>query len=243
VLKGNIHSLKFYTEVALIFVLLVAFYVSIKRYKDYPLLKLFPYYTCALLVIFINSTFADHVNSDINLILLNQVLSYADHSFTLLELFVFTVFFQNILFSNSAKKILTSLTILFSLYFIYVTFSDKFFPHEISESSQTRAYTIEAVLLLLPCVVYFYELFSRDPTRILANEPAFWIVTGLFSFITCTLPISIMENYIRNQHIHLLLELYSLFHIFYILFFVMLMRAYKCNAQSLAANPETSHIS
>jgi hypothetical protein len=192
-------------------------------------MRFFPFYISCLLLVF-SSVYAslyfptayEFTTSKFNF------TNYADYFFILVELFVFTRFFLKIVVSKKIKATLLVLSVLFIPYFFLELYFDKYFPRSISETSQSRVYTVESLVLLLPCFVYFYELFKKPPTLDLKNEPSFWIVTGWSFFATCTLPYSLMENYLRNSHSELMTELYSVFYIFYALLFTMVIRAYLC---------------
>lgn len=114
------------------------------------------------------------------------------------------------------------------LSFLYMALVDKEFYQNISENTQSKVYTVEAVILLLLCSFYYFELFRKKPSVNLKNEPAFWISTGLLFFMACTLPFSFLDNYIAYYYPHLHRVLYPIFDVFYILLFAMLIKACLC---------------
>jgi hypothetical protein len=82
----------------------------------------------------------------------------------------------------------------------------------------------ECVFLVIPCLIYFYELFLTMNLRPLKDQPAFWVVTGILFLNACDIPLlltaKLMGNYFR--------EVYSLNYILYIVLFALLIRAFLC---------------
>src|SRR5205085_2869657 len=50
-------------------------------------------------------------------------------------------------------------------------------------------YSIGCLLVVIFSIFYFYELFRSTTSVNLKREPAFWIITGLLFFYTCSFPI------------------------------------------------------
>ena len=110
---------------------------------------------------------------------------------------------------------------------------DNHFPNGTSEITQSKVYTVEAVLLLLICLIYFFQVFRELPYIDIKNESIFWISAGLLFFVTCTLPHSILENYIFKNHSSFSFSLNAIFYIFYTLLFLMIIRAYCCHSKGM----------
>lgn len=224
----------FFTETLLVVVLVTTLIISIKKRKRHNLLRYFPLYTVCLLSVFISVyvvIYSDKIYS--YSVTTFNFINYIDYLFILVELSILIHFFLSILKNRNIRKILIFIALVFIPYYLIELFSDKYFPRSISETTQSRVYTVESLILLSPCFVYFYELFKKPPTLNLKNEPAFWIVSGWSFFATCTLPYSLLENYLRKSHSNLMTELYSVFYIFYILLFIMIIKAYSCKKESI----------
>jgi len=151
-----------------------------------------------------------------------------DHFFTLIELCIFSDFFRKLIKSAFRGKIIKILTGLFVLFFILTIIKEPLIFRDISYRTLNITYTIEAIILLIFCLLYYFELFKSPPVLVLLNEPSFWVSTGLFFFLSCTLPYSLLENYLVKNYFDLEIEFYALFYIFYSLLSVMLIRAYLC---------------
>lgn len=222
----------FFTEAILVALLILTLYVAIRYRRKHEVLKYFPFYIGGLLLVFLSIyvwlIFPDidrYIHSTFNFI------NYIDYFFILVELFILSNFFYQSISNKAIRKIMIAFTLLFIPYFFLELYNDKFFPRSISEWSKSRVYTVESLLLLIPCFIYFYELFKKPPVLDLKNEPSFWIVIGWSFFATCTLPYSLLENYLRKSYSSLMTQFYSVFFIFYILLFITIIRAYLCKRE------------
>ena len=200
-----------------------------KRHKN---LKYIPLYIGTLLLVF--------ASANAYILLLNNkyyapfflgLTNYIDYTFTYIELIIFSNFFYRLTLLPNVKKLIIILTIAFTFFFIFMLITDNYFWASVSSRTQTRVYTVEAIILLLFCLLYFIELFKKFPSENLKKESSFWVSTGLLFFLTCTLPFSFLENYVRRNLTSSWFAFYSIFYIFYILLFLMIIRAYLCKPE------------
>ena len=219
----------FFTELLLVVVILIALCIALLNRKKHRALRYFPYYFICLLAVFV-SLYVNIYSRKIYAFSLTRFNfhHYIDYFSTLVELVVFVHFFTIVIENKLFKKVSYSLVLFFTIYYLIELYLDKRFIRSISETTQARVYTIESLILLLPCFFYFYELFKKPPILNLRQEPSFWIASGLSFFVTCTLPYSLLENYLRQNYLYLMTALYSVFYIFYILLFLMIIKAYTC---------------
>ena len=96
-------------------------------------------------------------------------------------------------------------------------------------STEAILWEFQAIVLLIPCVIYFVEIF-RSTNINLIKEPSFWIITGLSFFMLSTLPVSFLFYYIVDNH-ELTYVLSSIFNLFYILLFIMITRGHLCKKE------------
>lgn len=219
---------QFYSDIILQCAVLATIVVSIKHKKKFRILKYFPIYAASFLIglIFNRLCTTNHVPN-----MLFPVSTYLDYFLTLLELMIFSHFYYQLVKSHSLKTFIILSNSLFVLFFILMGVSDKnFYSKGISESTQSIVYTVEGIILLILCLFYFYELFKKLAVVNLKNEPVFWVSTGLLFFVACTLPYSLLENYMDRYYPNFSFMLYSLFYLFYTILFIMIIRAYLCKA-------------
>ncbi len=183
-----------------------------------------PFYITILLIILIFSNFLEIKKASYLL----KYHTYLDYFFTLAELLLFSNFFYLTLNNRIIKKIIVYIVLFFSAIFLYFLFRDLLFHKKMSISIKSSLYTIEALLLTIPCFYYFVELFNTPPTLSLKNEYSFWVSTGLLFFLIGTLPFSILENQLLKIDLILTKQLYSIFFIFYDILFIMIIKAYLC---------------
>ena len=153
---------------------------------------------------------------------------YADYLFTLFEFYIFVSFFKTILESQFHRNILNSIVYCFTIIGSAILIKDIVFYGFPQKINIHLLFIIQALSLLIPCVLYYTNLFKGEPTLNLLNEPSFWIVTGLSFFMICTLPYSFFIDYLLKTDFIVYRHLFSIFHIFYILLFIMIIRAHLC---------------
>jgi hypothetical protein len=218
----------FYSRPFLDLILIVAFIISVKKKNVHNILRFFPFYISALFIVYLSLDIYLFFPIEIRRKII-RLDFLVDHLFTLFELLIFSDFFIRLIVSRQFKVFIKFLTVLFVLGYLLVTIKHPpiFFAGSPHRTINTF-YTLQAVLLIVFCIMYFIELFKKPPVLILLREPSFWITTGLFFFMSCTLPYSLLENQI-NHHFHeFAVELFSIFHIFYSLLFIMIIKAFLC---------------
>ncbi len=145
------------------------------------------------------------------------------------ELLVYFYFFSKILEGNKIKKILTGLTVLYSLILIvFITTKFGFITTRYDYITVIIGAT-EFLFLLVPCVYYFLQLFKTKSTLRLTEKPSFWIVTGIFFYCFISVPFYVIRRYLVNSYPELFGIIGATF--FYIPFIVnilFLIKAFLC---------------
>ena len=224
----------FYTEPILLITLIAALIITLKFRNGQKSLTLIPFY----IGLFIIEIFSEWLAAFVHY---HQIfnpkefdfVSYLDYLLTVIELLTFVIFFYSEIKNNRSKNVLLILTLLFCIYSLLELLLNPEFPRSVSDNTQSRVYTLEAIILLLGCTFYFIQTFRALPFTNIKREPSFWIATGLLYFFSCTLPYSLIENYLRENHYQLMLKFYSIFYLFYILLFYMIIKAYLCQRKKL----------
>jgi len=220
---------QYYSDLALMVVLIFSILLAYKNRKKFKVLRYMPIYLIWLLIDMLLNSMCLRPNS-----LLFYIIPYAqwvDYFSTLVELIIFSNFFYCLIKNYILKKGIIAINIVFAFYFIYMGVIDENTYYGVTEATQSKVYTLEAVLLLLICLTYFFQLFKELPFSNAKDEPVFWVSAGILLFMTCTLPYSVLENYISIKYHHFSFSLYSIFYIFYIFLCFMIVRAYLCKAK------------
>jgi hypothetical protein len=142
------------------------------------------------------------------------------------ELFTYYYFFLHNLQNLVIKGIIKYLLIAFVLIVItLITF--------VREPSYRRATgfigAIEFLFLLLPCITYYFELFSVKTSEDLLRRPSFWITTGIFFYSVISIPYYLIDDFLQVTKYHFRNQLTAF--MFYIPFsfnFLFLSKAFLC---------------
>ena len=148
----------------------------------------------------------------------------------LIEFGVFYKFFLNVLRMKIAKQLMTisiipflSLSIIF---FIQIT-RPEFSRNQIRSFSYTIN-VIELFLLLFPCLIFFYELFTKEASQVLVKSPSFWITTGLFFYCIVSLPFLLIgaDLAVNNRELYNLM--FAIHYTSLAFVFLSIAKAFQC---------------
>ena len=238
----NHFSSQFYTDLTVFVVAIIALRISIINREKHYLLRLFPYYFIAyiilILILFIHTIF--FVDSSFSHEMQN-IDGYSDYIFTLIEFMIFMHFLYNIISSTSRKKIMLFLIVLFLALYVFYFAKDLLIYGNIKPDTVTIVYTFESTILLIPSLFYYFQLFTKPPTINLIKESSFWVVTGIFFSMICSLPYCIIENYMRKNNYEIATQLFSIFYVLYSLLFLMIIKAYLCENNSVKYELDAKH--
>ena len=160
----------------------VAAIISLIKKEMYGYLKLFPFFLCITLIVEIGAWWLTENN-------INTIVFF--NFFSLFEFVFYMYVLKNIILSPRIKTVISITIIIYSaLALINIFFIQKMYTFH------TLTYSIGCLLIVLISIYYFFELFKSPSAVNLKKEPAFWIVTGLLFFYTCTLPFFGLANYI-----------------------------------------------
>jgi len=230
-MQGILHEweISYYTQPLLLLVLFIALIISIRKRKKYKILNTFPFYIIFLIMVYITGT-ASTLSSAIKYHpeFFWGLTEYTDYGFTIFEIVTFSVFFYQLIDNLLLKRIIIVANLVFILFSIYMFITSHAFYQFNFQITKSTVYTVEGVILFMICLFYFIEFFKKPPTLNLKNEPVFWISTGALFFFAGTLPYSVLENHIIRNYRDVYYPSYSIFYIFYILLFLMIIRAYLC---------------
>ncbi len=152
--------------------------------------------------------------------------------FAFVEISAFLYFFKQILGNKFIKKLVNIFWIIFftscSLFLI------KMIDLNLSKTQiRKNSYIINIFefLLLLPlCLIYFYQLLTKDqikPVK-LNDSPSFWIVSGLFFYCIVSLPFLFIGNKIYVSSPYLFYLMGSIHYTSISLLFLCLAKAFSC---------------
>jgi hypothetical protein len=112
------------------------------------------------------------------------------HLYTLMEFSVLYFFFLSLI-PLSAKKSIKIFSIGFALYLVVNPF---LFEKLTDYNSISRS--LESLVLIVFCSMYFYKIYKDEEIEQLENQPEFWMVCGLLIYLTVSLFTHLLANYI-----------------------------------------------
>jgi len=90
--------------------------------------------------------------------------------------------------------------------------------------------------MVLPCLLYFYELFQDVSLKPLKNQPAFWIVTAFLFHNACTIPYALTGGFLGKYQVAATSVVYFL----YSIVFLFIIRANLCSPENNGDHPGIS---
>ncbi len=199
------------------------------RHRD---LRIFTWYLALALMEDISTLFALPVTPDWGFrVFLAIILTFG---FLLLDFVVCNLFILRYIASKLRRRIIR----ISSLLFFGVLIVEITATHPKSEAI---FFMTDCVFLVLPCLFYFYELFSKVNLRPLKDQPPFWVITGILFLHACDIPLFLTVPFLENYQG----AAYTLNYILFSIFFVLLIRAYLCppeNREEMSNPPETQYF-
>jgi len=206
-----------------------ALITGLRNYKRERIYFLFIFYTVVNLVCLIiwDYSTAQIANNAERTITLEVVNTF----FTLFEVSIFAYFFNAVINSKYArlflKIALLAVYTLSSIFFI-LTITSQFTEGRMMTFSY-RVNISEFLILLLLCLIYFYELF--DQKRQLPHfkkTASFLIVTGLFFYTLISFPFLLIGDKLASYSKHLYYVMFSMHYLSIGVLFICLAKAFKC---------------
>ena len=143
--------------------------------------------------------------------------------FTLFELVYLSWFFTRLIRSGIAKKIVWSLNGVFFIHFFYFIASGRI---QVRDAS---GYLIDSIILILPCLVYFRELFTHPQSGNITREPSFWIITAFLFYFSLGVPTILLNTYFKSHRMYWLSNsIYSINNYAQILSNILIIKGFRC---------------
>lgn len=119
---------------------------------------------------------------------------------------------------------------------IYIGFSGVFllaaiinfiFLEDIFLSFSSRLLTAEAAIILVYCLLYYYDVNMNDEINSPLALPPFWVVMGLTLYTSVNFMIFLFYNYLINAERDYAIDIWSVHNISYIVLMVFIAIAFK----------------
>jgi hypothetical protein len=162
---------------------------------DYPAyLRIFPLYLFTSLLVdlfavkFLRTFLPFTVHAD-----KSHIVNFLYNFFAVFETVVFAYFLYKVIRSPLMKKLTVLLLSLFLIYFTCISFLNGLYYYNY------KAVAFESIVILIPCLIFFRELFTRREPLNLLQEPSFWMVTGIFFYLATVFPLFTALPWLRNH--------------------------------------------
>lgn len=207
---------------------IIALIASIHYYRKGEILfDLFIFYIVCSLILIITPTlifFNSSINKQVRGIEIFNVI------FSLIELLIFYTYFVKILEAKTIRVIMLSL--IFVYLFFFISFFIKIFTTNIDIYKLTAISTyvtaIGLSVMIIPCLIYYIELFKRPPIKNLFASPSFFIVTGIFFYCVIIIPFFLISENLRLEHTQIFRIIFAFHYFTFATFFLMLTKAFSC---------------
>ena len=218
----------FYTHLLSFFIAIIALIISLQKNKEHKSLKNFKFYFLAYIIACL-LIFSTVLFAKTRYYFLPKIVAPAlDFAFTIIEFLMFASFFKNLLAITKYVTQIRRIQRLFILVALGLTIRDILAFTMLRQETLQNIFTIQAICLIILCIFYYITLFQIEPIPVLKGNPEFLVATGLSFLLISTLPLSIFINYIERYSYGFYRYLFSIFHVFYCLLFLMIIRAYLC---------------
>lgn len=206
-----------YARGTMILLTLVTLLVSIRYYRRHKRLQIFTYYILFSLVQDCSDIY-QHVFVGGNRQIVLATHGVITNLFMLMEFIVCTRFILQELHSRTRRRVVrVNALIFFAVVILFCCLNHMFII-------RGAFFFFESLFLILPSLVYFYELFVSAHATSLKDQPGFWIITGILFLNCCSVPMYMVLGAAGRFS-------YTIFdfnYVLYDLFFCLLIRAYLC---------------
>jgi hypothetical protein len=155
-----------------------------------------------------------------------EVNNYSLFFFVIIEFLVFYNSSIQFLKTTFLKTCLYAVSIFFIIFSIYAWFNIDF-----STYIPQFFYITDCICLAIPCLLYFYEVFTIMPLINLSNQPSFWVIIGFSILAICTLPFYLLEHYLYENLKGFYHQICALYYVFYCLLFFLISKAFLCKQE------------
>lgn len=217
----------YYTEIIMFLTELILLVIAILYIRKTKLGRYFIFYILFDFILLISNLILS-AYTGISNHLKNEFVNYLNNSVALIELLVYFYFFIQVL----SKRVRRPLTILafFFLIIILIYACNKFSFLTTRQGYVANLIGVaEFILLIPPCLLFFYTLLKTNSSMRLFERPSFWIVTGIFFYSFISIPFYLLKKYIDDNYISLTYAFNAALYITpFTLNFVFLIKAFLC---------------
>jgi len=202
---------------------LAALVVSLRYYNRHKELRIFTFYILFSFLEDLTEFFAgpgrlDPVTS-------RTIIASSENVFMLFEFIVCNYFILQHLSSSRRRMAVKVNALIYFGFLLWVGITHH------KNIYRNTFFVFEDIFLVLPSLLYFYELFVNVRPEPLKNQPSFWVITGILFLNACSIPMLLTLGLPGNYSA----LAFCLNFILYSIFFILLIRAYFCTRVNQSA--------
>lgn len=236
----HIYSIDFWSQIFMLLAAFGAFIINLRYGYSNKQLRFIPYYVMASFIQDSIGFYNEYINKNKGRTE-EIVQNISGNLFLLVEFILLSNFLLKSIVSETKRKITRAISVLFLLY-IGTFWLARLRPVPNFFMGVDGFWSLESLVLVIPCLFYFYELFKLLHPVNLLDHPPFWVVTGILFYNSCSIPLFLLLPVIRHNYPYYFEIAFSLNNILYGIFFLLLIRAsYLARSPALAINKGFSH--
>jgi hypothetical protein len=210
-----------------------AFIFNLRYAYNDKLMRFIPYYVMASFIQDSIGFYNEYINK--NKGSTDEIVqNISGNIFLLVEFLLLTNFLLKSIVSKTKRNVTRAISVLFLCY-LCTFWLARINPVPNFYKGSAGFYSLESLILVIPCLFYFYELFKLLHPVNLNDHPSFWVVTGILFYHSCSIPLFLIIPVIRHNFSLYYEIAFSLNYILYGIFFLLLIRAsYMARPPALA---------
>jgi hypothetical protein len=200
----------------------VAFVISVRKGENRKQLKIIGLYILCSLIFDIISLFQELFVAPRQLG--EEIESVALNIFLLAEFTLLNYFFLVNISTRSRRIIVRLFFFAFFLWIGILWFGKKAaFYHFLPQFV-----VIESLCIIIPSLLFLFDLFDTSKILILKHHPPFWVAAGVLFYNSCSIPLFLLFPYFETKMPMYFNAAMALNYILYSFLFLLFIRAYLC---------------
>lgn len=153
----------------------------------------------------------------------NTIVQNSINLFMLLECLIFSQFIISSLGSGVIKRWLRAGSVVFVLIVLY----HWVFTRSFSRPPESLS-VLESFLVIIGCLLYYFEIFTSPPNIKLLQHPPFWFITGMLLLFAFLLPLFLQRDKDLQNFVDLFNVVYTMNFIGYTILFIFFIIGMRC---------------
>lgn len=218
----------YYSELVLWVVELITIIIGIVFVRRQLIGKLFLFYLIFDFVL-LNIGFYLLIDSQRTSKIMLHFIAYSNCVIAFVEILVYYFFFIKVVQNKLIVPLFKTISVLFVVYLTLTLVEFQTFEKWSSVYLEKIFASVAFMCLLVPCILYFFEILTIKSDVDLVNRPSFWIVTGIFFYSVIAIPYNLVDIYLlKHNYPYKPIISVALYMVPFTMNFVFLSKAFLC---------------